>query len=126
MTFETPTELPFFEPRHRESATRFRDRVGWRLARFETNEGGDGRAAREIFQILARVGWLASSALPQSKESTQPIDLRGVCLMREADVALSAPWLAALPLALCGSDEQKSRYLEQFCAGECLPAFARG
>lgn len=132
MTLETPTELPFFEPRHRELAATFRGWVASRLTQFETNEGGDGRAAKEIFQILANEGWLPATVMPQPKESKKPIDLRGVCLIREmlgyssaiADVAFSEPWLAALPLALYGSEVQKRSYLESFSAGECLPAFA--
>lgn len=126
------TELPFFEARHRKMAEAFRGWVPSNLARFETNEGGDGQAAREIFGLLARDGWVAAGIAPRSMESRMPIDLRGVCLMREilgyssaiADVAFSEPWLAALPLALHGSQAQRQSYLESFAGGKCLPAFA--
>jgi acyl-CoA dehydrogenase len=41
-----------------------------------------------------------------------------------ADVAFSEPWLAALPIALYGSLEQKRRYIEPYSSAESLPAFA--
>jgi len=113
-------------------AEAFRGWVASRLARYEANGGGDGLAAREIFRLLARDGWLEAGVMPRSTESRKPIDLRGVCLMREilgyssaiADVAFSEPWLAALPIALHGSPEQKRSFLESYCGGKCLPAFA--
>lgn len=129
---DLPSELPFFEARHRELAAAFRAWVATHLTRFEANEGGDGQVAKEIFRLLARDGWLPATVTPQSGGPQEAIDLRGVCLMREilgyssaiADVALSEPWLAALPIALYGSAEQKRRHLESLCAGTCLPAFA--
>jgi acyl-CoA dehydrogenase len=129
---ETSVDLPFFEPRHREFAESFRSWVSAELATFESNEGGDGKAATQIFEILARNRWLPITVATDTGKSRAPIDLRTVCLIREslgyssaiADVSFSEPWLAALPLALYGSSEQKRRYLEPFCAGECLPAFA--
>jgi acyl-CoA dehydrogenase len=41
-----------------------------------------------------------------------------------ADVALSEPWLGALPLMAAASDEMKERYLTGYMAGSLLPAFA--
>lgn len=104
MPMEASSELPFFEPRHRELAATFQGWVASRLTQFETNEGGDGQAAKEIYQILAKDGWLPATVMPVANETKKPIDLRGVCLMREvlgyssaiADVAFSEPWLAAL------------------------------
>jgi acyl-CoA dehydrogenase len=122
--------LPFFEARHRELATRFASWVSANLTRFEDDEGGDGKAAREIFEALGRDGWLQLTS-PSGDESTTP-DLRAVCLLREicgqssviADVALSEPWLGALPLILASSIEQKRKYLPRYLAGRLLPAFA--
>jgi acyl-CoA dehydrogenase len=127
----TPTEWPFFEERHSQFATEFRSWVDSSLGCFESDEGGDGRAAREIFRLLGDDGLLADTAAPASGSSNGRIDLRRVCLMREmlafssgiADVAFSEPWLAALPIALYGTSEQKNR-IELYSNGECLPAFA--
>ena len=60
------------------------------------------------------------------------ISLRHVSLMREisayssaiADVALSEPWLAILPVVLYGSREMQDELLPDYLAGRLLPAFA--
>lgn len=123
----TPMEWPFFDERHRSLATDFTAWATTELSAFEQGEGNDGIAARKIFQTLGRDGWLART-LPL----TTPVDLRSVCVMREicarvsalADVGLSEPWLAALPISMAGSSAMKDRYLHGYLAGRILPAFA--
>lgn len=132
MTSRTPTTLPFFEPRHRELADGLRHWIESRLAPFEADEGGDGQAARNIFRMLARDGWLSATVPADPASPGRAIDLRTVCLMREAlgyssaiaDVSFSEPWLAALAIALGGSEQQMQRHLGAFSSGESLPAFA--
>lgn len=122
---------PFFDPAHRELAARFSEWSSLRLSSFQDDEGGDGVAARAIFQAMADEGWLERT-LPQHRDGAWRIDLRGVCLLREisahcaaiVDVALSEPWLGILPVALFGSEEAKSAYLPRYAAGALLPAFA--
>ena len=41
-----------------------------------------------------------------------------------ADVALSEPWLAILPIALYGSQDLRDELLPDYLAGRLLPAFA--
>ncbi|MFH0727414.1 MAG: acyl-CoA dehydrogenase [Pseudomonadota bacterium] len=128
----TPTEWPFFELRHRQFAVAFRSWVASHLRDFESDEGGDGHAAKEIFRLLATDGWLGPTVVQDQGGSNRQIDLRRVCLMREilafssavADVAFSEPWLAALPIALYGTPEQKRRFIEPYSGAESLPAFA--
>jgi acyl-CoA dehydrogenase len=128
----TPTKWPFFEPGHRRFAEDFGSWVVSRLSDFESDEGGDGHAAREIFRLLAADGWLGPTVAQDPKGSNQRVDLRRVCLMREilayrsaiADVGFSEPWLAALPIALHGSQDQKRKHIEPYSRGESLPAFA--
>ncbi len=121
---------PFFDPRHRELAMGFAHWVSATLTPYEADEGGDGKTARRIFAALGRDGWLRSTAPRDEPGAT--LDLRSICLLREicgrssgfADVALSEPWLGALPLMLAGSAELKRRYLPGYLAGSLLPAFA--
>jgi len=121
---------PLFEARHSEIAARFASWSSVNLAPYEADEGGDGRAARLIFEALGRDGWLRSASA--SLEQGAALDLRAVCLLREisaqssaiADVALSEPWLGALPLILGASAELKQKYLPGYLAGALLPAFA--
>src|SRR5262245_23006161 len=123
----TPLEWPFFDGRHRSLTTTFTAWAATELVAFEHGEGNDGTAARKIFQALGRDGWLA-----QTLPLTTPVDLRSVCVMREicarisalADVGLSEPWLAALPINMAGSSAMKDRYLHEYLAGRMLPAFA--
>ncbi len=125
-------DWPFFDPFHRTLARDFGEWAAAELPQYEADEGGDGQAAREIFQRLARGRWLDHS-LPGSPGSRGArLDLRAICLLREilgyraviGDVAFSEPWLATLPVALFGSEKMKSELLPGYLRGELLPAFA--
>ncbi|MEN3348166.1 MAG: acyl-CoA dehydrogenase [Bradyrhizobium sp.] len=121
---------PLFEARHADLAGRFSRWVSANLAQYEADEGGDGKAARLIFAALGRDGWLQSTSAFDGAGAA--LDLRAICLLREicgqssaiADVALSEPWLGALPLMLAASAELKAKYLPGYLAGSLLPAFA--
>ncbi len=65
----TPTEWPFFEAHHRQFAADLQSWVFSRLGHFDSDEGGDGRAAREIFRLLAGGGWLADTVVSGSGSS---------------------------------------------------------
>jgi acyl-CoA dehydrogenase len=130
-TLATPhVRWPFFEARHFDLATRFAHWVSVNLTQYEADEGGDGKAARLIFEALGRDGWLRTTAASDGQGAV--LDLRSVSLLREicgqssamADVALSEPWLGALPLMLGASAELKRKYLPGYFAGSLLPAFA--
>src|SRR5882724_11591078 len=125
-------DWPFFDTSHRTFAAAFQPWVAQHLRGFETDEGGDGRAAREIFVQLGRANWLHPTVAVAGGAGEGRVDLRRICLMREilgyssamADVAFSEPWLAALPIALYGTDAQKQSALDAYAAGRGLPAFA--
>ncbi len=126
------TNWPFFDDRHREFASVFRTWTLERLAPYEADEGNDGRIARVIFEFLGSGGWLKETVELTGDQERARVDLRRLCLMREllahssviADVALSEPWLGALPITLFGTSEQRRRYLEPYWKGRFLPAFA--
>lgn len=132
MVADAHLRWPFFADVHRDFAPAFRSWVNQHLGEFENDEGQTGAAAREIFRRLGAAQWLPATIQLAPGRAPAGIDLRHVCLMREilgyssaiADVALSEPWLAALPIALYGTAEQKRSYVEAYAAGRCLPAFA--
>lgn len=124
---------PFFDGRHRKLAAAFEKWVSSQLSEFQQEEGGDGVAARKIFKLLARSGWLQKTVAIQTSSHKPPkIDLRSVCLLREicayssamADVALSEPWLGILPIALHASRKLRGELLPRYLSGRLLPAFA--
>lgn len=125
-------DWPFFDPFHRKFARDFGQWAAAEIPKYEDDEGGDGRAAREIWQRLALGKWLDHSLPKSPGAGGDRHDLRTICLMREilgywatiGDVAFSEPWLAIMPIALFGSEEQKSEFLPGYLRGETLPAFA--
>jgi acyl-CoA dehydrogenase len=123
---------PFFDREHGAFARDF-DRWAQReLAAFEAEEGGDGEAARRIFELLAASNWLAATLPVARGDRESRLDLRKICLMREisafssamADVALSEPWLGILAITLYGSPSLRDELLPRYLAGRLLPAFA--
>jgi acyl-CoA dehydrogenase len=123
---------PFFDTFHRTFVRDFWEWSASELAKYEDDDGGDGKAAREIFKRLGIGQWLEHS-IPRSRGAkVDKHDLRTVCLMREilgyrsaiADVAFSEPWLAIMPIALFGSEQVKRELLPGYLTGEMLPAFA--
>ena len=123
---------PFFDDFHRTFVRDFWDWASSELSKYEDDDGGDGKAAREIFQRLGIGKWLENS-IPGSRGARgDKYDLRTICLMREilgyssaiADVAFSEPWLSIMPIALYGSEQVKRELLPGYLRGEMLPAFA--
>ncbi len=125
-------EWPFFDNFHRTFAREFGEWAAAALPPYEDDEGGDGRAAQEIFKRLAAGKWLDHSLPGSPGAGGEWHDLRTLCLMREilgygatiGDVAFSEPWLAIMPVALFGSEQQKKELLPGYLQGELLPAFA--
>ncbi len=125
-------EWPFFDDFHRMFVREFWDWVSSELTKYEDDDGGNGKAAREIFQRLGIGKWLENSIPDARGAMVNKYDLRTICLMREilgyssaiADVAFSEPWLSIMPIALYGSAQVKKALLPRYLRGEMLPAFA--
>jgi acyl-CoA dehydrogenase len=123
---------PFFDPLHRTLARDLGQWAAAELTQYEAEEGGDGIAARQIFQRLAAGKWLEHSLPGSPGARGEKHDLRTLCLLREilgsssvmADVAFSEPWLGIMPIALFGSEQIKSEILPGYLRGEILPVFA--
>src|SRR5271170_6710333 len=128
----THLSWPFFDSVCLEFAESFERWARTELGEFEQNEGGDGDAARRIFEKLANSGWLSKGLPLHAFGQRDTISLRQISLMREisafssamADVALSEPWLGILPVALYGSQDLQDELLPGYLAGRLLPAFA--
>ncbi|MBI5568402.1 MAG: acyl-CoA dehydrogenase [Desulfomonile tiedjei] len=125
-------DWPFFDPIHRRFAQDFSQWTTSELSNYDDDNGGNGKAAREIFQRLGLGNWLENSLPANRGPAGERHDLRTICLMREilgfrsaiGDVAFSEPWLAVMPVALFGSERVKNELLPGYLRGEMLPAFA--
>lgn len=123
---------PFFDTVHRTFVREFCHWAASELPRYDDDDGGDGKAAREIFRRLGIGKWLENSIPGSHGARRDKLDLRTICLMREilgyssgiADVAFSEPWLAIMPIALFGSERVQKDLLHGYLRGQMLPAFA--
>jgi acyl-CoA dehydrogenase len=67
----THLSWPFFDSANIELAREFERWGCGELAEFEQDEGGDGKAARQIFERLASSRWLRST-LPTQTSGQRP------------------------------------------------------
>ncbi len=112
-------DWPFFEDRHRALAARLED---W-CAGLAVDHADADAACRALVARLGADGWL--------EHTTDPLDVRTLCLIREtlarhdglADFAFAMQGLGAGPVTLFGSPEQR-RWLERTRTGRAIAAFA--
>ncbi len=126
MTDRLITELPFFTPEHRDlvqSVTQFvAQEIEPRAADEEDVEG----LAREFVQLLAQAG-LLNSAIAESK-----LDVRSLCLIREAlayssslaDLAFVMQGLGTYAIARSAPDHVRDFWLSRAANGKAIAAFA--
>jgi len=136
VSLSTADLLPFFEERHVALASDLAC-IGDDLAR---HEGHGHEAARRLARELGESYGLYSLLVPESAggfpvgaaHSPTFIDLRSVCLAREmlgqvsplADAIFAVQGLGSYPLALAGSQRQRTKLLSLFITGKAVGAFA--
>lgn len=124
-------DLPFFEDRHRALQAWLRNvihRFAGIAARGEAGEVDD--AGRDAVRLCAETG-LCRALLPL-QFSGDGLDLRSVCLIREAlasvsglaDAVFAVQGLASFPIMLSGNDGMAQRYLPAVASGQAIGAFA--
>lgn len=121
---------PFFTDAHRALA---RDFDAWCEREIEPLEGQENEdldgTCREIVRRLGAGGWLWHAV---ALDSTAPMDVRSLCLIREtlgrhsgiADFAFALQGLGSGPISLFGSEAQHRAWLPRVATGEAIPAFA--
>jgi len=118
-------DWPFFEPRHAELARRAESWAAANLG-YAHDEDQDS-VCRRLVKDMGSAGFLVHCAPPDSR-----FDVRSLALLREvfafhaglADFALTMQGLGSGPVALAGTDAQKSRYVGRAARGEAIAAFA--
>ncbi|WP_157268846.1 acyl-CoA dehydrogenase family protein [Azohydromonas aeria] len=124
-------DWPFFEERHRRLAAEL---DAWAAAHAGGAHGADVDArCRELVAALGRDGWLTYAVAGRDVGgSTDVIDTRAVCLIREtlarheglADFAFAMQGLGSGAISLAGSAGQRRRWLPAVARGEAIAAFA--
>lgn len=114
---------PFFEPRHAELA---KSLDAWAHDHIAHSHGKDVDAeCITLVRQLGAAGWLKHAV-------GDNLDTRSICLIREtlarhsglADFAFAMQGLGSGAICLCGTPEQKARYLPRVSAGDAIAAFA--
>lgn len=125
-------DLPFFDPSHLALAARLRE---WQAQAADESEGGSPYFAdecRHFAREMAEWGFLDHVVPPPGQAATARLDVRAICLIREALAYKSAlvdsifviQGLATAPLWIAGTDRQRADYLDPCRRGERIPAFA--
>ncbi|HEV7508018.1 MAG TPA: acyl-CoA dehydrogenase family protein [Thermoanaerobaculia bacterium] len=121
---------PFFTDAHRALARDFDSWCGREIQPLEGQEDEDlDGTCREIVRRLGAGGWLWHAV---ALDSTTPMDVRSLCLIREtlgrysgiADFAFALQGLGSGPISLFGSEAQHQAWLPRVATGEVIPAFA--
>ena len=123
-------DTPFLEDSHRRLASRAEAFARGRVR--EEFAGEDERHARGLVEALAHAGLLDYTTGEPFSDSSQKLDVRALCIIREhlsyesglADLMFAMQGLGSFPITLAGSGELKQRYLANVRAGESIAAFA--
>lgn len=130
MADSTYLDWPFFTDAHRAL---HRDVTAWR----DRSLAGRGdldpaSACREYVTLLGDAGWLRYVVPRAYGGERESLDVRSLCLLREAlgygsalaEFAFAMQGLGTGPITLFGSEELKRRYLPDVAAGRSIAAFA--
>jgi acyl-CoA dehydrogenase len=123
----TAWDWPFFEPHHQDIARRA---AAWRapVADHDVDEASMPKACQAIARSLARAG-LLDLVVPHAGTK---IDVRSVCLVREAlayrsalaDSVFVMQGIGTAAIQAHGTDAQRARYLAAVRDGRAIAAFA--
>jgi acyl-CoA dehydrogenase len=119
-------DWPFFEPLHRDLATRLE---AWSAANLTHAHGDDVDA--ECRTLVAELGRSGLLELCVAHDGVAP-DVRSLALAREtlarhsglADFAFAMQGLGSGAISLAGSPEQRAEWLPKVAAGDAIAAFA--
>ena len=124
-------QLPLFEPRHRALHARLGDlQPVLEPIAAEGESGAVAAAGRAAIDACAELG-LCRLLVPV-EYGGDGLDLRSLCLVREAlaaasglvDAVFAVQGLGSYPIALSGNGEMARRYLPLVATGEAIAAFA--
>lgn len=131
MADTTFLQWPFFTDAHRKFAA---DLHSWSAIEIASgNEQAEVDAAcRKLAQLLGDAGWLRYAVPKAYGGISAHLDVRSLCLIREAlsyhsglaDFVFALQGLGAGPITLFGSEAMKKKYLPDVAKGKHIAAFA--
>lgn len=125
----TPWDWPFFDARHKGLAELL---MAWRAPEIDHESHDLGPACRTLARSLGEAG-LLQIALPRpAADGTIRMDLRALCLAREAigyqsalaDSVIAMQGIGSAAIWMHGTEPLKERYLEPIRTGKAIAAFA--
>ncbi len=123
-------DWPFFGDAHRALAAEVATWTARELA--EQDDSDVDAASRALVRALGAGGWLRHVVPASHGGASDTLDVRTLCLVREAlayhsglaDSAFALQGLGSAPIAHFGSAELQRRYLPRIARGEHIAAFA--
>lgn len=127
---------PFFDQTHRDLAPTIADWAASEIAPLADNEPHGSEAldamARDIVARLGQAGWLKYCVPAAYGGALETLDVRSICLIREAlayqaglaDFCFVMQGLGSGSITLFGTDELKHAYLPAVASGRHIAAFA--
>jgi len=121
---------PFFDDTHRRLADDVEAWAGHELA--GSPDGDLDARTRALVRALGAAGWIRWCVPSAHGGERERVDVRSICLLREAlarrdglaDAAFAMQGLGSLPISLFGSAALRERYLPDIAAGRRIAAFA--
>jgi acyl-CoA dehydrogenase len=123
---------PFFDERHRALAATLDAWTAQEIAPLAHDERDIDALSRRFVALLGDAGWLRYCVPKAQGGHFERLDVRSLCLIREAlartaglaDFAFAMQGLGSASIALYGSEVLKQRYLPKVCSGIQIAAFA--
>ncbi len=120
------SQLPFFTPEHRNLAQSVAQFVAQEIEPHSANEENVEALAREFVDLLAKAGILDYSV------ATSKLDVRSLCLVREAlsyssplaDLAFVMQGLGTYAISRAAPDHVREFWLSRAASGKAIAAFA--
>jgi alkylation response protein AidB-like acyl-CoA dehydrogenase len=125
-------DWPFFGDAHRELDRSLSSWIGKHPGIREHDEADTDATCRRLVRELGEAGWLKFAVPTEFGGSSDRIDVRSLCLIRErlayesglADFSFAMQGLGAGPISLFGTRELKRNYLPRVAKGDAIAAFA--
>lgn len=121
-------DWPFFDDKHRQLAAQLQT---WCEQHLPVSHQDVDKACLSLVAMLGEGGWLQHSSIDPHAKTSEPLDVRSLCLIREtlarydalADFAFAMQGLGTGAISLFG-DETQRQWLDKTRSGETLSAFA--